>query len=142
MNIFSKTEKLNVQKTFSELLFNNTPQVYASLNKYFCIILKTYFFCQLEMMNGNKEDVIFVVTCDTSNLYATTNYDKYLVPPFLKLEGPLQKDRSVANTVQNVIHFVNGFFKTAIYNTVLTQGIFRNNSQDMVAKRKRKYFWQ
>ena len=94
-------------------------------------------------MNGNTKDVIFVVTCDTSNLYATTNYDKYLVPPFLKLEGPLQKDRSVANTVQNVIHFVNGFFKTAIYNTVLTQGIFRNNSQDMmVAKRKRKYFWQ
>ena len=45
--------------------------------------------------------------------------------------------------VQNVIHFVNGFFKTAIYNTVLTQGIFRNNSQDMmVAKRKRRYFWQ
>ena len=63
------------------------------------------------MMNGNKKDVIFVVTCDTSNLYATTNYDKYLVPPFLKLEGPLQKDRSVANTVQNVIHFVNGFFQ-------------------------------
>ena len=51
-------------------------------------------------MNGNKKDVIFVVTCDTSNLYATTNYDKYLVPPFLKLEGPLQKDRSVANSAK------------------------------------------
>ena len=94
-------------------------------------------------MNGNEKDVIFVVTCDTSNLYATTNYDKYLVPPFLKLEGPLQKDRSVANTVQNVIHFVNGFFQNGnLQYTVLTQGIFRNNSQDTVAKRKRRYFWQ
>ena len=96
-------------------------------------------------MNGNTKDVIFVVTCDTSNLYATTNYDKYLVPPFLKLEGPLQKDWSVANTYSAKCDtFRKRIFQNGnLQYRVITQGIFRNNSQDMmVAKRKRKYFWQ